>query len=262
MTFIISAATENVAIQVSDTRVTDARDGRLICDRSVKMILVHCQDAKVIISFTGLATISGTRVDKWLVDKLTKFECWNKVFQETMNYIRDEATAASKFDQRLQRYGLEIVAIGLGYSPESKRQPAIAFVTNVSETSPKQNQFRRVDPRGRAFQRYILTGDIRHYVSISGAVDLSGAGHLTINGMRRKLQKELQEFPSGADPRTLLNRIVAMLRLHRKRPELAHLIGNYCVAAAVNSDFSIVAGSYGMPGHPLLLPLEVKRPKS
>jgi hypothetical protein len=129
--------------------------------------------------------------------------------------------------------------IGLGLSPKGTRQPAIAIVTNCSEPQQKQNRFKHVNPLGRAFERYILDPpNVRHYVAIDGAVGVSATGKLAINGLRRKLQRELRDLPDGCDPRSVLDRLVTMLRLHRRQhQELSRVIGEYCVAAAIKSDF-------------------------
>jgi hypothetical protein len=262
VTFIISAATKNIAIQVADTRVTRAFNRSLVSDRSIKMNVLHCWDAKLILSFTGLASISGVNVGQWVKDKLVQFNAWDRAFVEVLNHLRDEATHAAQIDQNLGKYGLEIVVIGLGRSPEGVRQPAIAFVTNMSEPQQEQNRFKDIDPGGRAFERYIFDPPkVRHYIGISGAVGVSAAGKLAINGLRRKLQKELQNLPDGSDPRSVLDRLVTMLRLHRQQhPALSRVIGEYCVAAAIKSDFSVVRGSYGPIGQAMLLPNLIRNP--
>jgi hypothetical protein len=261
MTFIISAATRGIALQVADTRVTRATDGAIVDDLSIKTIVLHCKDAKLIISFTGLASINGKKTDKWIEEKLMQFKAWEKVFQETMNYLRDEATNALSRDKNLAKHGLEVVAIGLGYSPNGIRQPAIGMITNISEPAPSRNHFQFVDPIRRPFSRYILDPvHVRHYVGISGAI---GASKLIINGLRRKLEKQLRQLPEGADPKPVLDRLVAMLQLHRQgHPGLSQVIGSHCVAVAIMSDFTVVSGSYGPRGGKLLLPNVIRAPKS
>jgi hypothetical protein len=220
MTFIISAATKTIALQVADTRVTRAANGAVVDDLSIKTTVLHCKDAKLVISFTGLATINGKKTDKWIEEKLVQFEAWEKVFQETMDYLRDEATKALSRDKNLEKYGLEIVVIGLGYSPGSIRQPAIALITNFSEPLTSRNQFGIVNSIGRPFSRYIDPEKVRHYVGISGATQ---APKLIINGLRRKFEKQLRQLPETANPRPVLDRLVAMLRLHRQgNPQLCH----------------------------------------
>lgn len=260
MTFIISAATRHVAIQVSDTRLTDAKNGRLVNDYSVKMILAHCRDAKLLLSFTGLATIRGKNLAKWVADRLEKFQCWNKVFSEVTIYIREELSEAAKLDRNLRQYGVTIDIVGLGYSPGGERQPAIAVVTNVGRPSSNRNRFDPLDPRTHDFEQYFMN------LSREGTyIGISGSGtegkQLAINGLRRKLQKHLAGFLEGEDPRLILTRFVTMLKLHRQHPVLSKFIGGYCVATAIKSDFSSMIVSHGRPGGGLLLPIVVGPPK-
>jgi hypothetical protein len=260
MTFIISAATRNIALQVADTRLTRVADGTIKDDLSIKTTVLHCRDAKLIISFTGLASINGKRTNKWIEEKLVQFRAWEKVFQETMDYLRDEATNALSRDKNLEKHGLEIVVIGLGFSPAGTRQPAIALITNSSEPQVSRNQFVDVDPIGRPFIRYIRGPIVdRHYIGISGA---TGGRKLIINGLRRKLEKQLRQSPEGANPRQLLDRLVAILRLHKQdHPQLNQVIGSHCVAVAIMTDLKVVCVSYGPRGGKLLFPNFVEPPR-
>jgi hypothetical protein len=259
MTFIISAGTKNIALQVADTRVTSATDGTLIDDSSIKTTVVHGKDAKLILSFTGLASVDGMKTDQWIVAKLNKFKAWERVFQEIMDHLRDEATVAIGRNKNLEKYGLEIVVIGLGFSPKAIRQLAIAVITNRSEPVAQKNQFVIVNSIGRPFFRYILNPEkIRHYVGIDGAI---GAPKLAISGLRKTFQSQLRKFREGDNPKKILDQSVAMLRLHRKNPQLAQVIGNHCVAVAIASDFSVVCGSYGQAGLELLVPNFVRSPE-
>jgi hypothetical protein len=142
MTFIISAASKNGAFQVSDTRLTKPVTGILFDDLSVKLTIVHCRDAKLAISYAGLATIGGVRTNKWITDTLMQFKAWDKVFQETTNYLRDTLTRTLRLDKSREKYGLQIDIVGLGVSPKGIRQPAIACITNRSEPDASRNHSR------------------------------------------------------------------------------------------------------------------------
>ena len=266
MTFIISAATKNAAFQVADTRVTEAKSGKLVDDQAIKMTIVHCFDAKLIMSFTGLASIRGVKTDAWIVAKLRRFEAWQKVFQEITNYLRDELTKAAASDSNLARYGLEVSIIGLGYSPNTVKQPAIACVTNVSAPDPvKKNQFTRFNGPHDRFDRYILRPEdegelpgIRAFYGIYGCV---GSSNLAISGGLKQLRKRLQSLQDQADPRPVLDFLVSLVRLHRETPGYDYVIGEHCVAGAIRTDFSTVVVSYGVKGEKLLVPNIIRTPK-
>jgi hypothetical protein len=94
MTFIISVATRVAAFQAADTRLTDASVGTIFDDLSVKTAVVDCRDAKIAISYTGLASIDGINTGEWIVLKLTEFRAWEKFFLDALNFLRDELTGA------------------------------------------------------------------------------------------------------------------------------------------------------------------------
>ncbi|MGY3490218.1 hypothetical protein ACVW1C_008101 [Bradyrhizobium sp. USDA 4011] len=265
MTFIISAATGNAAFQVADTRVTDAKSGKLIDDQTIKMAIVHCVDAKLLMSFTGLASIRGVKTDAWIVEKLHGFKAWEKVFQEITNCIRDELNKALDQDANLTKYGLEIAIIGLGHSPNSVRQPAIACITNIGAPNPvRKNQFMRFSTPHGKFDRYILTPaedseppGIQAFWGVYGCV---GPSNLAITGGLKQLKRRLQSLQGQADPRPLLDFLVSLVRLHRQVPRYEGVIGEHCVAAAIRTDFSTVVVSYGQNGKKLLVPNIIRSP--
>jgi hypothetical protein len=258
MTFIISVATRFAAFQVSDTRLTDAIGGTIFDDLSVKTTVVDCRDAKLAISYTGIASIDGINTGEWIARKLTAFKAWERFFLDAMNFLRDELTGALSKNVNLGTYGLEIPVIGLGNCPAGKRQIAIAIVTNTSEPQPQRGQFRDVSPKGRPFARFILTPEnIRWYVAISGAM----GAKLKINGFRRKLKKKLIKFERNADPKPVLDFLVAMLRLHRRDARIGKLIGERCIAVAIDNDLNVLSRSYGLSGDLPLAPNTVSSPQ-
>ncbi len=254
MTFIISAATRKACFQVADTRLTDARTGALHDDFSVKTIAVDCADARVSISYTGLASIDGVTTGAWIADRLVGFSAWGRFFQDTMNYLRDELTNATNRNENLKRFGLEVSVIGLGNSPQGERQIAVAIITNCGEPQARRNQFKDVSPSA-TFQRFILSpANVRFYIGCAGAM----RAKLAVNGMRRKLKKRLDKFETDTDPKTILDFLVAMLRSHRRDPHVSRLIGERCVAVAITNNLEVTSVSYDRNGDATLTPFRVK----
>jgi len=173
----------------------------------------------------------------------------------TAEYLRDELTNVLKRNPALGKFGLEVAIIGLGVSPGGVRRPAIACITNCSSPVPKRNGFARVDLDGRPFERYVLDNDrpagIRDFVGVYGA---TGGSEFAINGFIKKIQKRLRRLEPNADPRPILDGMVAALRLHRAAPQLSKVIGSHCVGAAVASDYKAICVSYGERGGRLLFP--------
>lgn len=260
MTFIISAATPNAAFQVADTRVTRASDGCLVDDRTIKMVIVHCFDAKLIFSFTGIATIRGVRTDAWVHARLMRFNAPKKVFQEIADYLRDELTNVTRLDKNLSKYGLEIPIIGLGYSPNRIRQPAIGCITNFSfPDAIRKNQFTRFDTPKAKFERYILRPTAidegwNQDMAFYGLYGCVGSENLLISGGLKQLRKKLRLSGDQLANRGILDFIVSLVRQHRQTPGFDRVIGEHCTAAAIMTDFSTMAVSYGPKGQKMLVP--------
>jgi hypothetical protein len=155
MTFIVSASTSEFAIHVADTLLTKP-DGSIYSDELVKTTIVHCKDAKIIASYTGLAIIDRTRTDKWLVARLREFDAPAKVFQEVVQFLTSCLNRALTKNPAFQRHGLTLVINGLGVSPAGKHQQAVALVSNMEAPTPMRNDFSYVAPKGRAFGCFFL----------------------------------------------------------------------------------------------------------
>jgi hypothetical protein len=75
MTLIITTATKDFVFQVADTQLTNP-NGTVYSDKLVKTTIVHCSDAKLLVSYTGLAFINNIRTDIWLVGELKASKIW------------------------------------------------------------------------------------------------------------------------------------------------------------------------------------------
>ncbi|MHB1445928.1 MAG: SEC-C metal-binding domain-containing protein [Acidimicrobiales bacterium] len=68
MTLVVGAMCQDYAIQVSDRRLT--MDGRLADDESNKATVVVCENARLIVGFTGLASAGSFQTQEWLLKNL------------------------------------------------------------------------------------------------------------------------------------------------------------------------------------------------
>jgi hypothetical protein len=232
MTFIVAASTDEFAMQVADTLLTNP-DGSKYADKLVKTTIIHCRDAKLLISYTGLAIIDGVRTDKWLVARLNEFEASRKVFVEIGRFLAERLSAALKSNPAFQRHGLTLVINGLGVSPAGKHQQAVAIVSNMETPIPKYNSFVYAAPKGRSFGIFFLDPP-RWYMSVHGAVSET----LNVSGHRKKIIRELKSVRTQEQARRFLDGLVAMLRLQRTDPRLGRLIGDDCTASVIQRDYN------------------------
>lgn len=237
MTFIISVATRDFALQVADTLLTV--NGRFSDDELVKTTIVQCRDAKVAISYTGVAFIDRKRTDKWLVARLRESQAAGKVFMQVLELLKDALTEAIRRNPELSRYGLTLAIVGLGYSFQGVRQPAIALVTNCAEPQSQRNEFKDIHPRGRQFSRYVFSVDdnFTDFISIHGAI----GPKLMINGLRRKIQKQVRKARTHSELNSLISGVIMMLRRQRRDTGVGHLIGDDCTAVLIKTNFSSVS---------------------
>jgi hypothetical protein len=146
MTFIITAASKHLTTQIADMLLTKP-DGTFYSDNVVKTTIVHCENAKVAISYSGLAFIDGKRTDKWLVVQR------NQRIREASSIVeslRSALTQALTRNKPLSEFGLSLDITGLVYSGRCGiRAPAIAVILNCQEPDPGRSRYRDLDPKGR-----------------------------------------------------------------------------------------------------------------
>lgn len=90
MTFILVAANADQVIQVSDRRITG--DGGVVLDNAFgKAGHLLCDDASVLYSFTGLATINDFKTSTWLMDTFLAASKRSARFDELVRYFAELA---------------------------------------------------------------------------------------------------------------------------------------------------------------------------
>jgi hypothetical protein len=71
MTLNVSLLADGYVVQASDrrlTRINHRNQIELVEDNANKAIVLCCADGQVAITYTGLGSCRGTRVDEWVVD--------------------------------------------------------------------------------------------------------------------------------------------------------------------------------------------------
>jgi len=91
MTFSLVIGNADQIIQVSDRRIT-GWDGGIISDAFGKAGHLICDDASVLFSFTGLATIGNFQTSAWLVEAFHAASRKNSLFRELVEHFADLAT--------------------------------------------------------------------------------------------------------------------------------------------------------------------------
>jgi SEC-C motif len=103
VTILFALANEDYSILLADRRITI--NGKSVEDEYNKICVLFCDDARVAIGFTGLATYDGFNTSDWLVDTLIKIS--NKtgaiaeILFELATYARDKLESLNIKDRRL-----------------------------------------------------------------------------------------------------------------------------------------------------------------
>ena len=194
----------------------------------------YAKDVKIVLSYTGIAYITGQRTDLWLVSKLKEFKCWEKVFIEVLDLIVYELTAAASLDSNLAKYGLTFAIAGLGINKFGKDDTAIAMISNCLTPNETTLNFDYSGPR-QIFKKYVLTlqPDFKCYISEHGA----GDSNPDIEFLRRKLIKELPHSKSTKALDRIMYYLVGWLRLQAKDSKSSNLVSEDCTVTHIGRDY-------------------------
>jgi len=128
MTLILSLATHDYIVQVSDRRLTidsGSQLGKLLDDDSNKATL-FC--SRMSFAYTGLADVDGKRTDKWIVDVLSKVKsaslsdaCYELVSAATSSFAHIR-------NKKLKRQAF----VGIGWTRSDPQEPFKPIICNIT----------------------------------------------------------------------------------------------------------------------------------
>lgn len=134
MTLIIAAANSENAILVCDRRLT-LSGGRVLDEETCKLTVFACNDAKVMIAYTGSAMIGDGSTGDWIIDTLSRASNGTPSIYEVIESFKNIAN--SELPQiRLanSEFRLELIAVGFYFS-ENKAHPKIWKISNLGDDS-------------------------------------------------------------------------------------------------------------------------------
>jgi len=128
MTLILSLATRDYIVQVSDRRLTigsGTRVGKVVDDDSNKATL-FC--SRMSFAYTGLADVDGKRTDKWMVDVLSKVK--NDSLSDACHELVSAANAAfaNIRNKKIKRQAF----VGIGWTRSGPHEPFKPIICNVT----------------------------------------------------------------------------------------------------------------------------------
>jgi hypothetical protein len=233
MTLVITVATKHLLIQAADTRLT--KNGRLCSEDLVKTTLVQCYDAKLAISYTGLAVIDAQRTDIWLYNLLTHADAWQITANDVVELIRASLTDCIPREANLRSVGLTVVVGGLALLADGRKDLVLSCITNSERLA--NNHFERLFQPAERFQSYTCHVDINktYVIQINGAIDLDES----ITALRKKLAHSLPTARTKEDLQHIMQYLAFWIRLAHKSRKVGNLIGEDCTVVCIDSQFKM-----------------------
>ena len=137
MTLLIGLANKDLAVLAADRRVTS--NGELVDDEFTKLCVLFCDDARMAIAFTGLATIGEFNTANWLVEALSDIGRTHRGLSDILSQLRHRADETfSKFPAAHRR--LCLMFVGFLHSG-SAPQAAVYLLKNFQEWSGGTSEF-------------------------------------------------------------------------------------------------------------------------
>lgn len=137
MTQLIALANNRYSILLADRRITV--DGKPVEDEFNKVCVLFCYDARVAISFTGLATYEVFNTSDWLVDTLSEIGDQTEAFAEMLSALAQRAQRKFK-DAPVKDRRLTFLITGFVYW-ELEPRPIAYVLSNFSNTGSQVDEF-------------------------------------------------------------------------------------------------------------------------
>lgn len=131
MTLIITVANDENIIQVSDRRLSYSKGKPN--DESNKAIVMYCNDARMVIGYTGLAEAGKFKTRDWLLDALNKCGPPDFTANGIINRFREMASqdfANLKLLRNVSPYNRRLTILFSGYLFQSPVVAVFTIVTN------------------------------------------------------------------------------------------------------------------------------------
>ena len=138
MTLILSAATEEYVVQVSDRRLTwisDPKTGQTADDDSNKAVLF---EHRMAFAYTGLAEVEGIRTDKWLTRVLANANTGS--LSEACAVLRAGATDAFR-QMALSPDKKRHAFVGIGWTRRQVDEPFQPIIIEISNAQDEAGEW-------------------------------------------------------------------------------------------------------------------------
>lgn len=211
MTLLLSIINDVYSILISDRRISSGTT--IVDDQYNKMCILCCDDARVSIAFTGIATSGSFDTSKFIMETLEQVEASSDKLSDMLEELRSRiGSALSKL--RLSGYPLTILVTGYRYD-ELGGVPCAFRISNV-------------DSEGRIEKEFFISGiakssggQIIEFAGMTPAIPIGTYASLT----------EIARLTT--DPRHALRRAVMALQKSAASKDAMRTIGQFCNSAII-----------------------------
>lgn len=227
MTLIVPVTTPTWVAHITDRRLTNR--GELVDDDSTKVAFLACRDARMVISYTGLARIGDKLTSQWLASYLSGVKANDMTLSQVLAEFRGPVV-----DQ--------IRKVARNFTPND-----VTFVLSGFESRILDGQLSH-----RTFSEYVSTrADTSGiatmlYHEALGSITISACG--AIGAVTRFIKRRLTKMFRAnelriTDATTVADMLVSVVRMTTRTKSTGRYIGRGCTSAIVypSGDPAIVA---------------------
>lgn len=229
MTFVLSLLNEDVAIQLSDRRLTS--QGHLVTDEANKTVFLNALDCRLVMGFSGLARAGSIDVEDRILQALTdlappdfQWAPMRERFTGAMDTLfQEDPLRGATSEQRATSMHF------VGFMRSDPPLPVSTFISNHNDpvnklfANPTADKFRETT----VFRK----PDDRSNILIQALGAYSHIGTEDMAPLRRMM---IERRP----PEAIVNKGVELIRAWADRPGARGVIGKQITSVVLPSDFS------------------------
>ena len=228
MTLLLSIINDDYSILISDRRISSG--SKVVDDQYNKMCILCCDDARVSLAFTGIATSGSFDTSEFIMEALREVGEGNDKLLNMIEELR------SRIGLELKRRSLSIyplIILVSGYRYDSSGAESCAYrISNVR-------------PNGLIEAEFLTTEIAKSHGA--NIIEFAGMTPAIPAGTRASLTEIAQ---STSDPRHALRRAVMALQKSAMSKDAVRTIGQFCNSAIISKkvDTSIVSTFHAPKG--------------
>ncbi len=240
MTLVISAGNSEQIIQVSDRRLTNR--GKLVNDESSKAIILHCGNARLSVSYTGLASVGKSFITrKWLLKTIS--ECAPPDYTAEQIIIRFTERATREFSENpflknLPKASKRLTIMFTGYLYHHAHPlAALAIVSNYQDIDKNQKLNYALDKFTHYFRQGPGPGPNVGNFALIFAIG-------TLPPIKKEQNQLLREVVKNKIPaRKIVDLLVEIIRKLADHPSSGNTIGKQLDSVTIPKDIQMMVTS-------------------